>query len=47
MRNLLGAMGAFVVAKGLADESLVTEASGAIATISAIVWSLYEKTKRA
>lgn len=46
MRHLLGAAGAFVVAKGLADESVVIQASGALGTLAAIVWSLLEKGKR-
>ena len=46
LRHLLGAIGAFVIAKGLADENLVAQASGAIGTLAAVAWSVIDKTKR-
>lgn len=46
LRHILGAVGAYVIAKGIADESLVAQASGAIGTLTAVVWSLIEKAKR-
>lgn len=46
VRHVLGALGAFVIAKGLADESLVIQATGALGTLAAIAWSMIEKAKR-
>ena len=46
LRHLLSALGAFVVAKGIADEDTVVQASGAIGTLVAIGWSMIEKLKR-
>ena len=46
VRHVLGALGAFVIAKGLADESLVLQASGALGTLAAVVWSVIDKLKR-
>lgn len=46
VRHVLGALGAFVIAKGLADESLVVQASGALGTLAAVAWSLVDKLKR-
>ena len=46
MRHLLGAVGAFAVAQGMADENLVIQASGALATLAAVVWSLWEKSRK-
>jgi hypothetical protein len=45
VRHLLGAAGAFALAGGLADESMVAQASGALATLAAVGWSLWEKRK--
>lgn len=46
VRHVLGAVGAYVIAKGLADESMVTAVSGALGTIAAAVWSVLEKRGR-
>lgn len=46
VRHVLGALGAFVIAKGLADENLVVQASGALGTLAAVVWSVIDKLKR-
>jgi hypothetical protein len=45
VRHVLGAVGAYVVAKGIADESMVIQASGAIATLAAVAWSIIAKRK--
>jgi heme A synthase len=46
VRHVLGAVGAYVVAKGITDESTMIQATGAIATIAAVVWSIIEKRNR-
>lgn len=46
VRHLLGAAGAYVVAKGLADENVVIQASGAVSTLVAIGWSVFSKLQR-
>lgn len=45
VRHLLGAIGAYVVSQGILDESLATQASGALATLAAIAWSIIDKRK--
>jgi len=47
IRHALTAIGGFVVAKGLIEESLVQDAIGAILTIVGIVWSVVAKKKAA
>jgi hypothetical protein len=46
VRHVLGAVGAYVVAKGITDESTMIQATGAIATLAAVVWSIIEKRNR-
>jgi len=47
VRHTATAVGAGLVVTGKVDESLVQEATGALLSIAALVWSLYEKTLRA
>lgn len=47
IRHALTAIGGFVVAKGLIEESLVQDAIGAILTLVGVVWSVVAKKKAA
>lgn len=46
VRHILGAIGAIVVSQGLVDENTALQASGALATLAAIAWSVAEKKNR-
>lgn len=46
VRHILGAVGALVISKGIADESLVIQATGALGTLAAVAWSIIEKNRR-
>lgn len=46
VRHILGAIGAIVVSQGLVDENTTLQASGALATLAAIAWSVEEKKNR-
>jgi hypothetical protein len=43
LRHVLGAAGAYVVARGLATEGMVQEAAGAVLTLVAVAWSMIDK----
>lgn len=47
IRHTLTAIGGFVVAKGLLEESLVQDAIGAILTLVGVIWSIAAKKKAA
>ena len=43
VRHLLGAAGGIAVGCGVLDESMVLQATGALATLAAVLWSIWEK----
>lgn len=45
VRHVLTFVGGFLVMKGIIDESIVTELSGAITTLVGGVWSIINKIK--
>lgn len=45
VRHLLGALGGIAMACGVADESVIIQATGALATLAAIAWSLWDKAR--
>lgn len=47
IRHGLTAIGGFIVAKGLIEDSLIQDAIGAVMTIIGIVWSIAAKKKAA
>jgi hypothetical protein len=47
IRHALTAIGGFVVAKGLLEESLVQDAIGAVLTLTGVIWSIVAKKKAA
>lgn len=46
VRHLIGALGALVIARGIADESVVIQAGGAVSTLVAVIWSVVSKARR-
>ena len=46
VRHALGALGGYLVGTGMVDQAGATELAGAISTLIAMGWSLYEKRKR-
>lgn len=44
IRHLVSLVGGILIAKGLANDSVIMEAAGALAAIAGIVWSIYDKT---
>lgn len=46
IRHVIGAAGAFFIATGHADEDLVSQAGGALAAITAVIWSVVSKLRR-
>lgn len=46
VRHSLTFIGGFLVTKGLIDETLVLEMSGAIITLAGGIWSVIEKNKK-
>jgi hypothetical protein len=46
VRHVVGAFGALLIARGLADESVVVQAGGAVSTLVAIGWSVISKARR-
>jgi hypothetical protein len=46
VRHASGFLGAYLVATGKIDENMIPEASGALMAITALIWSLYEKSSR-
>lgn len=47
IRHGLTAVGGFIVAKGLVEDSLIQDAIGAVMTLVGIVWSVASKKKAA
>jgi hypothetical protein len=47
IRHALTAVGGFIVAKGLVEDSLIQDAIGAIMTLVGIIWSVAAKKKAA
>ena len=47
VRHVATAIGAGLVVSGKVDESTMQEAVGAILAVTAVIWSLWEKTGRA
>ena len=43
VRHLLGAAGGIAVGCGVLDESMMLQATGALATLAAVLWSIWEK----
>jgi hypothetical protein len=43
LRHLLGAAGGILLAGGMADATLITEATGALMAVAAVTWSLLAK----
>lgn len=43
VRHVLAAAGVWLVATGQLDEAAMQEAAGAVLTLAAVVWSLWEK----
>jgi hypothetical protein len=46
LRHVLTFAGGFLVLRGLVDESLVMELSGAIITLVGGIWSILDKNKK-
>jgi hypothetical protein len=46
LRHVLTFAGGFLVLRGLVDESLVMELSGAIVTLVGGIWSILDKNKK-
>ncbi len=47
IRHGLTALGGFIVAKGLVEDSLIQDAIGAVMTLVGIIWSVAAKKKAA
>ena len=45
LRHVLTFLGGFLVIQGIAEESLVSEISGAIVTLAGGIWSIVSKNK--
>lgn len=43
IRHLATAIGAVCITKGIADADVVAEATGAVTTLAALIWSIVEK----
>jgi hypothetical protein len=46
VRHVVGALGAIAIARGIADESVVVQAGGALSTLVAVAWSVVSKARR-
>ena len=46
LRHTLTFAGGFLVTKGLADETMITDLTGATLTIVGVVWSMVAKKRR-
>jgi len=47
IRHTLTAVGGFLITKGILDEGIVMELSGAVITLTGLVWSIIDKNKKA
>ena len=45
VRHTLTFVGGLLIAKGLIDESMLTEVVGALTTLSGVIWSIVAKNK--
>lgn len=46
-RHVVSAVGGILLTLGTVNPDTVTQASGAVMALAALVWSLWEKTRRA
>ena len=46
-RHALSALGAWLVSRGLLDESAIEPTIGAVLTVGAVVWSVWQKKQAA
>jgi hypothetical protein len=47
IRHTLTAVGGFLITKGILDENLVMDITGAAITLTGIIWSIIDKNKKA
>jgi len=45
VRAVLSAVGGYLVGQGIVDAATATSVVGAVATLAAVVWSIYAKRK--
>jgi hypothetical protein len=47
LRHVITAVGVGVAVAGPANEALFNEAGGAVLAVASVIWSIWEKTRRA